>query len=266
MNIRLYFQLLINKLILITNRFVRIKGLNIGATNKNCFLFLKNLDQINGYYFDENSKLPFKDNSLDFIYCSHMVEHLNDMTIINLLKESKRVLKRNKVIRIVTVDFDLLKKILDQNDEKKFNSLNFNGRPEWKEYGIEFNLFNTILHFFANYQNKPFKDSPEFTGNYKDFYRGPPKLDEKHTKKLSQSLNTEQFGEYVISKIPKSYFNNGGHINTITLNKINKLSKDIFIFYKSKYENSSEKKLNKIENFYNSKRLSISIFFEAFNV
>ena len=38
-------------------------------------------------------KLPFNDKSVDFIYCSHMIEHLYFKDTFNLIKEFDRVLK-----------------------------------------------------------------------------------------------------------------------------------------------------------------------------
>lgn len=57
---------------------------------------------------DCRNKLPFKDNSVDFIYTSHFLEHLNRYNTIKLLKECKRVLKVGGVLRIVVPDLRLM--------------------------------------------------------------------------------------------------------------------------------------------------------------
>ena len=65
---------LINKL--------HINTVDIGSQGKS-FLFVENLDQTTGFKLDEKTKLPFKNNSIKAIYCSHCVEHLFENTIVN---------------------------------------------------------------------------------------------------------------------------------------------------------------------------------------
>lgn len=42
--------------------------------------------------------LPFKDKSVDFIYCSHLIEHLETMKAYKVFKEIDRVLVKNGVL------------------------------------------------------------------------------------------------------------------------------------------------------------------------
>lgn len=42
--------------------------------------------------------LPFKDESIDFIYCSHLIEHLDTMDTYKLFKEMNRVLVKNGIL------------------------------------------------------------------------------------------------------------------------------------------------------------------------
>ena len=48
---------------------------------------------------DARKKLPFADNSIDFIYSSHFIEHLSKAEAEKLLWECLRVLKRKGVRR-----------------------------------------------------------------------------------------------------------------------------------------------------------------------
>ena len=50
------------------------------------------------------NKLPLKDNSVDYIYCSHVLEHFEPWEALDILKECKRVMKTESVLRIVTPD------------------------------------------------------------------------------------------------------------------------------------------------------------------
>lgn len=49
---------------------------------------------------EENPSLPFKDNSVDLIYSSHMLEHLSHDSLVELLNECYRVLKGNGMMRL----------------------------------------------------------------------------------------------------------------------------------------------------------------------
>lgn len=50
-------------------------------------------------------KLPFKKNSIDLIYSSHMIEYFDREEIIPILKEWHRVLKPGSTLRVAVPDF-----------------------------------------------------------------------------------------------------------------------------------------------------------------
>jgi SAM-dependent methyltransferase len=52
--------------------------------------------------------IPVADNSAEIIYTSHTIEHIDDASVIFLLKECYRMLKPGGIIRIVTPDLDKL--------------------------------------------------------------------------------------------------------------------------------------------------------------
>jgi predicted SAM-dependent methyltransferase len=52
--------------------------------------------------------LPFESDSVDFVYSSHMIEHLHLQAGLELLSECRRVLKPGGWIRLVTPDFENL--------------------------------------------------------------------------------------------------------------------------------------------------------------
>lgn len=53
---------------------------------------------------DIRKKIPLKNNSVDYIYCSHVLEHFERWQALKVLKESYRVLKKGGVIRIAVPD------------------------------------------------------------------------------------------------------------------------------------------------------------------
>ncbi|MHA1279612.1 MAG: class I SAM-dependent methyltransferase [Candidatus Helarchaeota archaeon] len=57
---------------------------------------------------DARKRLPYKDNSVDFIYNEHFIEHITVEDAIKILIDFYRVLKPEGVLRIATPDLDYL--------------------------------------------------------------------------------------------------------------------------------------------------------------
>jgi len=57
---------------------------------------------------DIRKRLPLDDKSVDFIYCSHVLEHFEKWETEMILKECQRVLKKSGMMRIVLPDLDKL--------------------------------------------------------------------------------------------------------------------------------------------------------------
>jgi predicted SAM-dependent methyltransferase len=62
-------------------------------------------------FADARKKLSFKDNSVDVIYTSHMLEHLHPNCAKKFLLEAKRVLRKKGILRICVPD---LRKNIDE--------------------------------------------------------------------------------------------------------------------------------------------------------
>lgn len=60
---------------------------------------------------DIRRKFPLKDNTVKYIYCSHVLEHFNRWEAVKILKECHQVLKDSGVIRVVVPDIEKLCKI-----------------------------------------------------------------------------------------------------------------------------------------------------------
>jgi SAM-dependent methyltransferase len=70
---------------------------------------------------DVRKRLPFNDSSVDFVYSSHMLEHLNYNDAVKFLTESLRILKTGAMIRLVLPDLDwIIKSYLEDNDADLF--------------------------------------------------------------------------------------------------------------------------------------------------
>ena len=258
--LRYLYNLLVN----LSRKFF-IQGIDLGAGKDNRFFFCLPIDQLSGEYLNERSKLSQKNNSLNYAYTSHFVEHITDETFKGLSKEIYRVLKKGGIFRIVTPNFDLIKTCLD---EQNYDTANFiaklNKKKSWKNKNIESNLENWALHWFSAYQNIPYNNSPEYTGILdENFYRGPPVLKAKEVRQASKKMSTVEFGKWCVSHIPTEYIGYGGHINTWPYDKIiNELNDIGFTARKCKYMGSKLNILNKLDE--STGRVEVSIYIEAY--
>jgi predicted SAM-dependent methyltransferase len=115
-------------------------SLNIGCGPK----YIDGMVNIDGNIFrkkdlwlDVTIGLPFADNSIEAIYVSHMLEHLNSRNLRKLLKEFYRVLKSDGLVRIVVPSLEYAIQSYTNNHTKNL--------PEWPENfssaGGKFNNF-----------------------------------------------------------------------------------------------------------------------------
>jgi predicted SAM-dependent methyltransferase len=59
-------------------------------------------------YLDATDIFPFADNTFDYIFSEHMIEHIPWQKGVFMLKECKRVLKPGGTIRLATLDLEVL--------------------------------------------------------------------------------------------------------------------------------------------------------------
>ena len=59
-------------------------------------------------YADGGKKIPEINNTIDVLYSSHMLEHLDEEETHIFLTESMRILKKGGILRLVVPDFDKL--------------------------------------------------------------------------------------------------------------------------------------------------------------
>lgn len=82
---------------------------------------------------DIRKGLPFEDDSIDYCYSSHVLEHLDTAAAESLLKEMWRVLRPGGAIRLVVPDLEIIAKdylkALDKLDGE-FDQLNYSNY-EW---------------------------------------------------------------------------------------------------------------------------------------
>ena len=86
-------------------------------------------------YDIRKDKLPFEDHSVDRIYCSHVIEHIEDVFVNTFFTEAFRVLKKNGGIRISCPDAEFLYQATKANQhywlwrDSWFNDIKFYDGP-----------------------------------------------------------------------------------------------------------------------------------------
>lgn len=104
---------------------------------------------------DVRKKLPFDDESIDFIYSSHLIEHLRKDEAEKVLRECFRVLKKGGLIRLVVPDLELmarnyLKEIEEIRNEGKRDFLPSERFLDILGVGVERTKTPCILKIFSS--------------------------------------------------------------------------------------------------------------------
>lgn len=74
--------------------------------------------------YDAKNKLPFEENSVDYIVSSHLFEHLDYKDGLAFLLECHRVMKSGAVARFIVPDAEMLIKQYQNKELSKFNEIN----------------------------------------------------------------------------------------------------------------------------------------------
>lgn len=59
-------------------------------------------------FADVSKRIPAEDDSVDFIYCAHMIEHLSRWQALAFVRECNRVLRPGGWLRLATPDLELM--------------------------------------------------------------------------------------------------------------------------------------------------------------
>ena len=109
-------------------------------------------------------RLPFPDNSIEFVYTEHMFEHILPMQCSAFLKEAYRVLKPGGVIRITTPDLE--KYLMGYAERKKGNKFLADHASRWPpmgKLGTPYTAATIVNNIFRNYEHKWVYDLEEMT-------------------------------------------------------------------------------------------------------
>lgn len=129
-----------------------MKKLNVGCNN----VLLDGWDNLDileipeVIQYDARTPLPYEENSVDFIFSEHFIEHLTETNALFFLKECYRVLKPFGVIRTSTFDIDDIIEVCHQDNWERLKHTYLNGAFKDKERIEAFNLciYEGNLHKF----------------------------------------------------------------------------------------------------------------------
>lgn len=96
-------------------------------------------------------KFPIADNSLEALYTSHVIEHLENQHIQNVFNNAYRTLKPGGYFRISCPDIDLYLRALKDNDLEFFHYRHVN---YYKEVGINNSISGLFLDVFTRQIDK----------------------------------------------------------------------------------------------------------------
>ena len=163
------------------------------------------------YVFDlaSNKPLPFEDNSVQFFYSSHTIEHIPQERCQHIFNEIYRCLKYNGAVRLTMPDFDKGYEAFANNNENFF-------KKSTKGDNIE----ERFLHFFATFLMK--------------------KIPTKEFRKNFEEMEKYEFADYYTSKIPREWQEGAGeHINWWVFQKVEKFL--INAGFESVYRSAAQK-------------------------
>lgn len=170
--------------------------INVGSGKSNWgdkWLCLDEIDAegVTQFHINQNSIFPAKDNSIKLIYTSHHLEHQDDQTVNQILKESFRCIEPGGHLIIKIPDYDML---LSRFANKNLECIKGKGIESvvwsWKSKNLEPSLLYAFSMMFCGYWNNSYGD--HFSGKVnqnRDAYHGPAVCSKKYLIGLLQTNN-----------------------------------------------------------------------------
>jgi SAM-dependent methyltransferase len=115
------------------------------------------------YFADLINGIPFVSESLEIIYCSHVLEHLTKNDGAQLLRECYRVLKKDGLLRLVVPDLDKAFDMYRDGKSQEMLDLFFytSDDPDFSahKYGYNFAMLDRLLteNGFKDIQKKSYR-------------------------------------------------------------------------------------------------------------
>lgn len=114
---------------------------------------------------DLRSRFPWKDNSIDVVYCSHTLEHFDKVDGQCFLQECYRVLKQDGIIRIIVPD---LSHITSEYNNGKLSADDFVDRLGVANKTNQGNILKRVVASLTNFPHLCMYDSKSLTRTMSD--------------------------------------------------------------------------------------------------
>ena len=188
--------------------------LAIGEQNKYCISPEWVTVDIDGSDIDHDFRsgkpLPFENNTIQLVFTSHMIEHLDERVCSNVFKEIFRLLKVGGVFRVEAPD---LKKIIlkyKSNDTEFFDKLL--SKKEREEFGKTLHQHDIFVGLISCY--------------IENDTHIPVRIHKEEVDKNIAIMTDDEFANWCISFQTAEQKLTGGHIQTVTSEKIIKMLKE----------------------------------------
>jgi predicted SAM-dependent methyltransferase len=178
--------------------------------------------------FSSRDSLPLKDDSVEIVYCSHVIEHLSSEDVRHLFLEVKRVLKAEGVFRLTFPDSDLAYQAYMMKDDYFWGPAS-----PWKT-----NPKNQSEKFLEHVATLL---SPTFSNVSQNV------ISEQQLVQMANALNRENFLDELVALLPEDANSilPEGHCNWFNYSKAESLLRDCGFgrINRSAYLQSNEAKL-----------------------
>lgn len=156
---------------------IKVIGVNLGSGKPWAGLpFWYAYDAEEGELFTGETELPFSENSVELLFSSHFIEHLNIGEAEHLLKEAFRILKPGGKFRIICPDIELLANAVFRGE----NTPILNRPSGWGSSELALNAENIFLHFACHYELYSEGEGSSVV------FRGPPRLDDVEARRIAE--------------------------------------------------------------------------------
>lgn len=162
-------------------------------------------------YDIRNDRLPYENDSVDLIYCSHVIEHIENKYIATLFDEMFRVLKKNGGGRICCPDAEFLYQVTKASGAGECSTDYWNWRKDWFEssfyQGTEPRLVDYLVREIATPKLLHYKHGINTIDYIEQF----------------EQMSMFDFFEYLVSDLSFREDCVGDHINYWTFEKVEKM-------------------------------------------
>ena len=100
-----------------------MKNVSLGKKIKGWDYIPNTINDKNGIDLLNGEPLPYKDKSVDNVYIDHVLEQLPDNSVINLLRECHRIMKRGGILRIAAINSTFYYHAHNRGDKEAFYGL-----------------------------------------------------------------------------------------------------------------------------------------------